>query len=253
MRLMSDAWAQLVAWGLVLGAATLGLISAVDVARARLQLQPRLDALEAPALAMLPAASCATIPPLAGGRPGGALASWQTIGGCGAGSSAGIGGIKWIGRNVTGGLVNVQCQGSYTRYGDGYVYALNNQLTVPLGDAISIGVIVPYLYKWIDDPLQVRVDYSNAGLGDVNGMLTWKLGAIRATAITLAVGLPTGTSQAGTGAYLFPQDRQLGAGRISGSLMRGKRLLRLLLLLGYLMEGKRVRLASLGRLRGSLI
>lgn len=216
---MSDACARLAARGLVLGAATLGLISAVDVARARRQLRPRLDALEATAPAMLPAASCATVPPLAGGRPGGALASWQTIGGCGAGSSAGIGGIKWIGRNVTGGLVNVQCQGSYTRYGDGHVYAINNQLTVPLGDAITVGVIVPYLYKWIDDPLQVRIDYSNAGLGDINGLVTWKLGAIRATAVTVAVGLPTGSSQAGTGAFIFPQDRQLGAGKVSGSLM----------------------------------
>ena len=162
----------------MLGAATLGLISAVDVVRARRQVQARLDALDAPAPAMQPAASCATIPPPGvAGRSGGALASWQTIGGCGAGSSAGIGGIKWIGRNVTGGLVNVQCQGSYTRYGDGYVYALNNQLTVPLGDAFTIGVIVPYLYKWIDDPLQVRIDYSNEGLGDINGLVTWKLGA----------------------------------------------------------------------------
>ena len=117
-----------------------------------------------------------------------ALASWQTIGGCGAGSSGGIGGVKWIGRNVSGGLVNVQCQGSYTRYGDGYVYSLNNQLTVPLSDAFTVGVLVPYLYKWINDPLQLRIDYSNQGLGDVNGLITWKLGAIRATAITAGGG-----------------------------------------------------------------
>ena len=54
-------------------------------------------------------------------------------------------------------------------------------------------MVVPYLYKWIDDPLQLRIDYSNQGLGDVNGLVTWKLGAIRATAITLAVGVPTGS------------------------------------------------------------
>jgi hypothetical protein len=33
------------------------------------------------------------------------------------------------------------------------------------------------------------------------------------------VGAPTGTYNAGTGAYIFPQDRQLGAGMVSGSLM----------------------------------
>ena len=188
MRLLPDACTRLVAGGLALGAVMLAMISATDVVRSRRQLHTR-------------------------------LASWQTIGGCGAGSAAGIGGIKWIGRNVSGGLVNLQSQGSYTRYGDGHVYALNNQLTAPLSDAVTIGVIVPYLYKWLDDPLRVRVDYSNQGVGDVNGLITWKLGAIRATAITLSVGVPTGTYDAGTGAYIFPQDRQLGAGKYSGSLM----------------------------------
>ncbi|HEY0712728.1 MAG TPA: hypothetical protein VGF45_08650, partial [Polyangia bacterium] len=44
----------------------------------------------------------------------GALASWATIGGCGAGASSGSGaGIKWIGRSVSGGLFQVQCQGNY--------------------------------------------------------------------------------------------------------------------------------------------
>jgi hypothetical protein len=76
---------------------------------------------------------------------------------------------------------------------------------------------VPYLYKWIDDPLQVRIDYSNQGLGDVNGLVTWKLGA--RDGITRAVGIPTGTHDAGTGGYLFPQDRQLGAGKVSASVM----------------------------------
>src|SRR3954453_9938728 len=46
------------------------------------------------------------------------LASWQTIGGCGAGAGSGTGaGIKWIGRNVSGGLFNVQEQFSYTKLG----------------------------------------------------------------------------------------------------------------------------------------
>ena len=47
------------------------------------------------------------------------LASWQTIGGCGAGAGSGSGGgMKWIGRNVTGGLVNIQEQVLYTTLGD---------------------------------------------------------------------------------------------------------------------------------------
>ena len=207
-----------------MGALLLGVLSASDACRARRHVQTRLDALDALDIrsVVIQPTGCSAIAPIsADARATPALASWQTIGGCGAGSSGGIGGVKWIGRNVSGGLVNVQCQGSYTRYGDGYVYSLNNQLTVPLSDAFTVGVLVPYLYKWINDPLQLRIDYSNQGLGDVNGLITWKLGAIRATAITLAVGIPTGTYDAGngTGAYVFPQDRQLGAGKYSGSLM----------------------------------
>src|SRR5262249_31536805 len=32
------------------------------------------------------------------------LASWETIGGCGAGGTGGVGTVKWIGRNTMGGL-----------------------------------------------------------------------------------------------------------------------------------------------------
>src|SRR4029079_4909917 len=48
----------------------------------------------------------------------GLLASWQTIGGCGAGAgAASSAGLKWVGRNVTGGLFNVQEQVSYSTIG----------------------------------------------------------------------------------------------------------------------------------------
>src|SRR2546430_1184312 len=37
------------------------------------------------------------------------LASWQSVGGCGAGAASGGGvGVKWIGHSVSGGLFNVQ-------------------------------------------------------------------------------------------------------------------------------------------------
>ena len=187
----------------------------------RLALDERLDRLHsARVVCHAPGGQLTTALPLAAASGSSVmLASWQTVGGCGAGSSAGIGGIKWIGRSVTGGLVSVQCQGNYTRYGDGHVYALNNQLTVPLDDTFSVGVVVPYLYKWLDDPVRLGIDFSNQGLGDINGLLTWRLGPIGATAITLGVGFPTGTHDAGYNDFVFPQDRQLGAGKVSGSLM----------------------------------
>jgi hypothetical protein len=46
------------------------------------------------------------------GKPGSAvlLMPWQSIGGCGAGGSGGLGGgnIKWVGRGVSGGILDVQ-------------------------------------------------------------------------------------------------------------------------------------------------
>ncbi len=149
-----------------------------------------------------------------------ATAGWQTIGGCGAGSSTGIGGIKWIGRNVRGGLLNVQCQGNYTKLTDGYVYTLNNQVSRELSDSFSFGVIVPYLYKFINDPYELGYDVSNKGVGDINLLFSARLGAIKATTLTLSVGLPTGTWKAeDLKNQPLKQDRQLGSGKPSAGFM----------------------------------
>jgi hypothetical protein len=150
---------------------------------------------------------------------GALLATWRTIAGCGAGSSTGVGGIKWIGRNVTGGLFNVQCQANYTPYSDGYVYSVQNQITTDIGDRWNVGVVVHYLYKYLDDPFGLRFDLSNQGLGDVNVLLSRRLGPIAATTVTLSVGLPTGTHQASHLGNYLRQDRQLGVGKPSGGLL----------------------------------
>jgi hypothetical protein len=157
-------------------------------------------------------------------RLGGMLASWQTVGGCGAGSATGIGGIKWIGRGVRGGLISVQSQGNYTRFGDGYSFALQNQLTTDVGETWSVGVVVPVLYKYQVDPLGLAAvgmgfDLSNSGIGDINALVTRRFGPINATAVTASVGFPTGTHKAQYLENHLPQDRQLGAGKVSGALM----------------------------------
>jgi hypothetical protein len=154
-------------------------------------------------------------------RTGGPLlTSWQAVGGCGAGSASGVGDIKWIGRNVSGGLVHVQCQGSYTRYGDGYAYTINNQLSVDLGEKWNVGLSVPYLYKYIFNPwgIEPRIDVSNQGIGDISAMVTRRFGTINDTALTLFVGFPTGTHAEHHGPNYLRQDRQLGAGKVSGAL-----------------------------------
>lgn len=153
------------------------------------------------------------------------LASWQTVGGCGAGSSAGAGAsVKWIGRSTTGGLFQTQILGSYVHlaegvlFSSGYNLSLTAQVTRDLGEKWNIGVVVPYLYKYYRDYHELPVDISNAGIGDVNLLLTRRLGPINATSITASVGLPTGAYDTQYKMDYLTQEKQLGLGRWSGSL-----------------------------------
>lgn len=152
-------------------------------------------------------------------RLGPLLASWQTVGGCGAGASTGTGaGIKWIGRNVSGGLFHVECQGNYVKTTYGYNYVATTLVSRDLTDRWNLGVSVPWLYKFMRDPYDVGVDVANKGLGDVNVLLTRKLGPINATSLTLGIGAPTGSANAAFKDMMLPQDRQLGLGRPTASL-----------------------------------
>ena len=154
------------------------------------------------------------------------LASWQTVGGCGAGSSAGAGAsVKWIGRSTTGGLFQAQILGSYLHLGSGtgftsgYNLSLTAQVTRDLGEKWNVGVVVPYLYKYYRDYAQLPVDVSNAGIGDVNLLLTRRLGPINATSLTASIGLPTGAYDAQYKMSYLTQEKQLGLGRVTASLM----------------------------------
>jgi hypothetical protein len=196
---------------------------AVESARA----QRRLDALAAASSGQaLGGLACADGAALAAAalprtdRLASLLASWQTVGGCGAGASTGTGaGVKWVGRNVTGGLFHVECQGNYLKTPYGYNYVATSLVSRDLSEKWNLGVSVPYLYKYMNDPYQIGIDVSNQGLGDVNVLLTRKLGPINATSLTLSVGAPTGTHDARFRDIVLAQDRQLGPGRATGSLL----------------------------------
>jgi len=143
------------------------------------------------------------------------LASWETIGGCGAGASTGTGGgIKWIGRNVTGGLFHVELQGAYLHTDYGYNYIATALVTHDLDPNWNLGLSVPYLYKYMRDPYGLGVDVVNQGPGDLAVLLTRRLGAIHDWSTTLSVGAPTGAHDAyfRSMTNILPQDRQLGLG-----------------------------------------
>lgn len=152
-------------------------------------------------------------------RLDGVLASWQTIGGCGAGTSTSSGGgLKWIGHSVSGGLFNLQTQSGYTRLDDGYVLTFNTQISRELTERWVLGVAAPLLYKYYRDYKALPVDISNAGVGDTSAFLTRKLGEIKATAVTLTVGFPTGTYKASYKNDYLSQEKQLGIGKLTGTL-----------------------------------
>jgi len=155
-------------------------------------------------------------------RLSGLLASWETIGGCGAGTSTGAGsGVKWIGRSTSGGLFQLQSLGTYTHLRDGYILSLSTQVSRDLSEKWNFGFSVPLLYKYYRDyyALTPPVDVSNGGLGDVGVFLTRRFGEVNNTALTLSVGFPTGTHDAKYKNDYLTQEKQLGAGRLSGSLV----------------------------------
>jgi hypothetical protein len=161
---------------------------------------------------------------------GGLLASWQTVGGCGAGSGGGSSiGLKWIGRNVHGGLFNVQEQVTYMEneqpnHLPQYNFFSNTLITRDIGEKWNVGVNLPIVYKYLVDPMSLGgpgvapVDYSNSGLGDITVLCTRKLGRINALSLTGIVGLPTGTYDAKIGTTLLNQSQQIGFGRFTASL-----------------------------------
>jgi hypothetical protein len=165
-------------------------------------------------------------------EPGGLVASWQTVGGCGAGSGGGSSvGLKWIGRNVTGGLFNVQEQVTYTKLGEPgypeYNLFFNTLITTDIGEKWSVGVNLPLVYKYLVDPTRVggsgvpAVDYSNSGLGDINLLATRKLGRINSLLLTGIVGIPTGVYDARftSGGTPINQSQQIGFGEPTASLI----------------------------------
>ena len=165
-------------------------------------------------------------------EPGGLVASWQTVGGCGAGSGGGSSvGLKWVGRNVTGGLFNVQEQVTYTKLGEPgypeYNLFFNTLITTDIGEKWSVGVNLPLVYKYLVDPTRVggsgvpAVDYSNSGLGDINLLATRKLGRINSLLLTGIVGIPTGVYDARftSGGTPINQSQQIGFGEPTASLI----------------------------------
>lgn len=149
---------------------------------------------------------------------------WGDVGGCGAGGGVASGGsIKWIGRGVTGGLVDVQVTGTqvfYTdldsRTADAKQTAFATRLGTTLDYKWDLALTVPFLYNyepnvWVTALSDDR-SASLAGFGDLSFDVTRKLGIANASSLTLTVTAPTGVHDAIRQGEVMPLRSQLGPG-----------------------------------------
>ena len=208
---------------LLTGLCAVSLYPAVDRARARGEARR----LVSETLARVGEGAVSAAPALADlslltdlrGRP--SLHCWGNIGGCGAGggSASGAGGAKWVGRGVTGGLVDVQLLATQAVSHGNYFTTFNTRLGTGVLQKWNFGVNVPVLYKAGDvDVLGQTKSAGIAGFGDVSAEVTRKLGITNASMLTLIVSAPAGAHDAQRAGIVLPQHLQLGSGTLGATL-----------------------------------
>jgi len=149
------------------------------------------------------------------------LASWGSIGGCGAGggsSSGPGGGIKWVGRNVTGGLLDVQCLPSETLSHGNSFSTLLTRFGVSPTQRWGLALYAPVLYKEGDVTVLGQTKTARiAGFGDFNFEVSRKLGRTGAHLLSLIASAPLGAHDAVRQGIVLPQYLQLGSGVVGAT------------------------------------
>ena len=148
------------------------------------------------------------------------LAAWGNIGGCGvSGAATSSGGVKWVGRGVTGGLVDVQCILSQTMFPDGAAQStFSTRLGTSIGYKWLVAATVPFRYNVEDVQNQFGIDVGEVhlpGFGDISLEGTRKLGITNAHTVTLSLTIPVGSHDAVRRGVVLPQRMQLGSGVMS--------------------------------------
>jgi hypothetical protein len=196
-----------------------GLLAAPAARRAidRHSVQRRISAIGEWANGQGPMASATVAPFLAAvGSSSPALASWQTVGGCGAGggsASAPGGGIKWIGRNVTGGAIDSQVLSTQTLADGNHYTSIASRLSISPRERLGLALNVPVVFKTGEVAVLGQSKQAGiAGFGDVSLEGSYRLGAIGAHQLMLTLSLPTGSADAVRQGIVLPQHLQLGSG-----------------------------------------
>jgi hypothetical protein len=118
---------------------------------------------------------------------------------------------------VTGGALHAEFQADYVNLDYGYNFVATALISRDLTPTWNVGIIVPYIYKFIRDPYGLGINLGNQGLGDMSLIVTARLGRINDWSAILLVGGPTGVYNANFRNAILPQDQQLGFGEPTAS------------------------------------
>lgn len=157
---------------------------------------------------------------------------WACVGGCGAGGSGGAGGAtaKWIGRGVSGGLLDIQAMYSSSSTKTSVSNALELRFSIKPSYTSVLALTVPFESK--TGSLQAQSNeypitgLINNGMGDLRVDYIGNFGLSGDLSYDFTLSLPTGSYTATYGkdnalTYL-PTSLQLGAGIYNLSLDLGK-------------------------------
>ena len=152
---------------------------------------------------------------------------WTCIGGCGAGGSGNSGGtsVKWVGKGVSGGLIDLQCLAGYSLFRDHSVRSLTPRFSYKPTYTSQIGLTIPVYDK--NSAIQPSTLYSRqyeetGGTGDILFDASTTFGLEGEYSCMLSLGLPTGQYNIVRGSdqtsYLLPSLSQMGTGLTVPSL-----------------------------------
>jgi hypothetical protein len=157
---------------------------------------------------------------------GTALQPWQCIGGCGAGGSGGLSGnIKWIGRGVSGGLLDVQSITSIEIGQTRQIFNSMQRLAIKPTYSSSLALSLPVLSKSAQFQPQTNLPSRTeitGGIGDLLLDFSQTFGSIGQYSFLASLTLPTGQYDIRRGEettqYYLPNILQLGGGVYAASL-----------------------------------
>jgi hypothetical protein len=155
------------------------------------------------------------------------LTPWASIGGCGAGGSGGAGGgnIKWIGRGITGGLLDIQTLSNLEISQSRRNIAFTPRFTIRPTYTTQLAVTVPVLSKTgqFQPAAQLpATTYITGGIGDVMVDFSKSLGMSGEYSLMVSLTMPTGQYDIKRGVQespdLLSNMLQLGTGVYAASL-----------------------------------